>query len=68
MESLLRFLFHITYSTSNLNSYMESLDAAVGIKIFFGMPESKPKVEVWLVPSDSILAQTIRTLSDVNHD
>lgn len=37
-------------------------------KIFFGMPESKPKVVVWLVPSDSILAQTIRTLSDVNHD
>lgn len=37
-------------------------------KIFSGMPESKPKVVVWLVPSDSILAQTIRTLSDVNHD
>lgn len=26
-----------------------------------------PKVVVWLVPSDSILTQTIRTLSDVNH-
>lgn len=37
-------------------------------KIFSGMPASKPKVVVWLVPSDSILAQTIRTLSDVNHD
>lgn len=37
-------------------------------KIFSGMPESKPKVVVWLVPSDSILTQTIRTLSDVNHD
>lgn len=36
-------------------------------KIFSGMPASKPKVVVWLVPSDSILAQTIRTLSDVNH-
>ena len=37
-------------------------------KIFLGMPESKPKVVVWLVPSDPILLQTIRTLSDVNHD
>lgn len=31
------------------------------------LPPEKPKVVVWLVPSDSILTQTIRTLSDVNH-
>lgn len=37
-------------------------------KIFSGMPGAKPKVVVWLVPSDPILLQTIRTLSDVNHD
>ena len=37
-------------------------------KIFSGMPESKPKVVVWLVPSDSILTQTVGTLSDVSHD
>lgn len=37
-------------------------------KIFSRMPESKAKVVVWLVPSDPILVQTIRTLSDVNHD
>ena len=37
-------------------------------RIFFGMPESKLKVVVWLVPSDSILEQTIRTLSDAWHD
>jgi len=36
-------------------------------KIFDAMPLNKPKVIVWLVPSDSILTQTIRTLSDVNH-
>ena len=36
-------------------------------KIFDAMPISKPQVVVWLVPSDSILTQTIRTLSDVNH-
>ena len=36
-------------------------------KIFDAMPFNKPKVIVWLVPSDSILTQTIRTLSDVNH-
>lgn len=36
-------------------------------KIFDAMPPGKPKVVVWLVPSDSILTQTIRTLSDVNH-
>ena len=36
-------------------------------KIFSGMPEIKQKMVVWLVPSDSILNQTIRTLSDVDH-
>ena len=35
--------------------------------IYDAMPISKPKVVVWLVPSDSILTQTIRNLSDVNH-
>ena len=36
-------------------------------RIFNAMPTGKPQVVVWLVPSDSILSQTIRTLSDVNH-
>lgn len=36
-------------------------------KIFDSMPLDKPKVVVWLVPSDPILIQTIKTLSDVNH-
>lgn len=36
-------------------------------RIFNKLPSDKPKVVVWLVPSDSILTQTIRTLSDVNH-
>ena len=36
-------------------------------RIFDALPAGKPKVVVWLVPSDSILTQTIRTLSDVNH-
>lgn len=36
-------------------------------KIFDAMPLDKPRVVVWLVPSDSILVQTIKTLSDVNH-
>lgn len=36
-------------------------------RIFDKLPSDKPKVVVWLVPSDSILTQTIRTLSDVNH-
>lgn len=35
--------------------------------IFQNLPQSMEKVVVWLVPSDSILKQTIRTLSDVNH-
>ena len=36
-------------------------------RIFDAMPTGKPQVVVWLVPSDSILTQTIRNLSDVNH-
>lgn len=36
-------------------------------KIFDAMPLDKPRVVVWLVPSDPILVQTIKTLSDVNH-
>ena len=36
-------------------------------KIFDHMPLDKPRVVVWLVPSDPILSQTIRTLSDSTH-
>jgi len=36
-------------------------------RIFEKMPADKPRFIVWLVPSDAILGQTIRTLSDVNH-
>ena len=36
-------------------------------RIFDHLPADKPKVVVWLVPSDSILTQTIRTLTDVTH-
>ena len=36
-------------------------------RIFDALPTGKPQVVVWLVPSDSILTQTIRTLSDVDH-
>lgn len=36
-------------------------------RIFEALPSGKPQVVVWLVPSDPILNQTIRTLSDVNH-
>ncbi|AHF09274.1 MULTISPECIES: DEAD/DEAH box helicase family protein [Dehalobacter] len=35
--------------------------------IFDAMPMGKPRVVAWLVPSNSILEQTIKTLSDVNH-
>lgn len=35
--------------------------------IMENMPADKPQVVVWLVPSNAILTQTIRTLSDVNH-
>lgn len=36
-------------------------------RIFDEMPKDKPKVVVWLVPSDPILNQTIKNLSDINH-
>lgn len=36
-------------------------------RIFDALPTGKPQVVVWLVPSDSILTQTVRNLSDVNH-
>ena len=36
-------------------------------RIFDEMPKSKPKVVVWLVPSDPILVQTIKNLSDPDH-
>ena len=37
-------------------------------RIFTAMPMDKSKVVVWLVPSDSILTQTIRNLSDPEHE
>lgn len=36
-------------------------------RIFSAMPMDKPQVVVWLVPSDSILTQTIRSLSSPDH-
>ena len=36
-------------------------------RIFDALPNGKPQVVVWLVPSDSILTQTIRNLSDADH-
>lgn len=36
--------------------------------VFDTMPLNKPKVVVWLVPSDSILTQTIRNLSNPEHE
>ena len=36
-------------------------------RIFDEMPKDKPKVVVWLVPSDPILNQTIKTLSNITH-
>ena len=36
-------------------------------RIFDAMPLDKPQVVVWLVPSDSILTQTIRNLSNPEH-
>ena len=36
-------------------------------RIFDALPTGKPQVVVWLVPSDSILSQTVRNLSDENH-
>ena len=35
--------------------------------IFDKMPMDKPKVVVWLAPSDAIIEQTVNTLSNVNH-
>lgn len=43
--------------------------AANSIKpIFDSMPHIHPKAVVWLVPSDAILTQTYKTLTDKNHD
>ena len=36
-------------------------------RIFDELPPEKSKVVVWLVPSDPILVQTVRTLSDTDH-
>ena len=36
-------------------------------RIFAIMPPVRPKVLVWLVPSDAILTQTVKNLSDPNH-
>lgn len=36
-------------------------------KLFEAMPKSKLKVVVWLVPSESILQQTVRNLSNTSH-
>ena len=36
-------------------------------RIFDALPRNRMKVVVWLVPSDSILTQTIQNLSNVNH-
>lgn len=42
--------------------------AANAIKILFdSLPFTKSKAVVWLVPSDAILEQTIKNLSDTNH-
>ncbi|MDY0410134.1 DEAD/DEAH box helicase [Paracerasibacillus soli] len=42
--------------------------AASSIKpVFDAMPFSKTKAVVWLVPSNSILEQTINNLKDINH-
>ena len=37
-------------------------------RIFDGLPSARPKVVVWLVPSDSIWKQTVRNLSNPEHD
>lgn len=37
-------------------------------RIFDAIPPDKSKVVVWLVPSDPILVQTIKNLTDVTHD
>ncbi len=35
--------------------------------IFDSFPLDKPRVVVWLVPSDTILQQTVKNLSDISH-
>lgn len=46
----------------------KTLMACAAVKpIMNFMPPDKPQVVVWLVPSNAILSQTIRTLSDVSH-
>lgn len=46
----------------------KTLIACASLKLFFEqMPSSKTKIVAWLVPSNAILEQTIRTLSDVDH-
>ena len=37
-------------------------------RIFDTMPMDKPRMVVWLVPSDSILSQTVRNLSNPDHE
>ena len=37
-------------------------------RIFDAMPQDKPKVVMWLVPSETILTQTIKNLSSPAHD
>lgn len=37
-------------------------------RIFDGIEKTMHKVVVWLVPSDTILTQTVKNLSDPNHD
>jgi len=37
-------------------------------RIFSFMPPDKPRMVIWLVPSDSILTQTLRALRDPNHE
>lgn len=36
-------------------------------RIFDELPQGKPKMVVWLVPSDPILVQTTKNLMDINH-
>ena len=36
-------------------------------RIFDEMPQGKPKMVVWLVPSDPILVQTTKNLMDIDH-
>lgn len=36
--------------------------------IFDNLPSKKAKLVVWLVPSDAILTQTLKNLSDPSHD